>query len=271
MNPWAFVFHPGLLARRLFRKLPGFSYDNKLALDLFPRPYYAYGLHQAAVQARRLGLPKISSIEFGVAGGTGLLIMEKIAAEVTLATGVAIDIYGFDTGVGLPAPADPRDLPYVWQRGFYKMDEPALRAKLSAAKLVIGPVAETVGSFAQSHSPAPVGFVAFDLDYYTSTVDALKLFDTDSSTRLPRVFCYVDDIIGPDEELHCDFVGPLLAIDEFNANHDTKKLGRINGLPHKRVFHSAWCEQIYVMHDLQHPRYNEYLSDVENKQLPMGK
>jgi hypothetical protein len=271
MNPWAFVFHPSLLIRRLFRRWGSFSTQTKLDLDLFPRPYYAYGLHQACVQAKRLGIARISALEFGVAGGTGLCTIEAIAEELETFTGVKIDVYGFDTGQGLPAAPDPRDLPYVWQRGFYKMDEAALRKKLRRAKLILGPVAETVGGFVTSHSPAPVGFISFDMDYYTSTMDAFRLFDENPpATFLPRVFCYFDDIIGRDEELHCEFVGELLAIEEFNRRHEQKKIGQIYGLAHKRIIHAGWCEQMFVLHDLGHPRYCEYASGERDKQLKLG-
>ena len=36
--------------------------------------------------------------EFGVAGGAGLVNLERIAELVEQKTGVGIDIYGFDTG-----------------------------------------------------------------------------------------------------------------------------------------------------------------------------
>ena len=270
MNPWLAVFHPSLVAKRWIRKQADWSLKTKLELDWFPYPYYAYCLNQASVQAKRLGFERISAIEFGVAGGNGLVAMETIAAELVKEHGVAIDCYGFDTGEGLPPSTDPRDLPYAWRRGFYKMDRPALEARLTFARLVIGDVRETVPDFlATATGVAPIGFVSFDLDYYTSTVEALRLFDAPHSTRLPRTFCYFDDIIGKDDELHCEHVGELLAIDEFNAQHARLKLGRINGLAHKRIFHSAWCEQIYVLHDLAHPRYGDYTGPEDGRQAPL--
>ena len=222
MNPWLAVFHPSLVAKRWIRKQADWSLKTKLELDWFPYPYYAYCLNHASIQARRLGLERISAIEFGVAGGNGLVAMETIVAALAMEHGVAIDVYGFDTGVGLPPSADPRDLPYAWRRGFYRMDRPALEARLRSARLVIGDVRETVPDFlATAAGVAPIGFVSFDLDYYSSTVDALRLFDdAPSATRLPRTFCYFDDIIGKDDELHCEHVGELLAIAEFNRRHE---------------------------------------------------
>ena len=41
------------------------------------RPHYTWGLLHSAYLARSLGLPRISTIEFGVAGGNGLIALEK--------------------------------------------------------------------------------------------------------------------------------------------------------------------------------------------------
>jgi hypothetical protein len=270
MNALPLIFRPSLVVKRVLRRVPGLPLKTRLDLDLLPRPYYAYGIYQSAIQAKRLGLARMSVIEFGVAGGTGLVIMEQLADLLGKAVGIDIEVYGFDSGSGLPPPADNRDLPYVWKKGFYKIDEAAVRAKLHRAKLIFGLVSETVGKFAQEQKPAPIGFVAFDLDYYTSTVDAFKLFDAAGpENRLPRIFCYFDDIIGKDEELHCEHVGELAAIAEFNRAHPTLKFGRIFGLRHKRIFHSGWCDQIFVLHDLAHPQYATYLSLQADKQEPL--
>ena len=56
------------------------------------------------------------------------------------------------------------------------MDEGALRKRLTSAELVLGPVAETIPEWSNSEHP-PVGFIAFDLDYYSSTVEAFQLLD----------------------------------------------------------------------------------------------
>jgi hypothetical protein len=270
MNALAMIFRPSLVVKRILRRLPGLSLRTRLDLDLLPRPYYAYGIYQAAIEAKRLGHERMSAIEFGVAGGTGLVVMERLAELLGRAVGIDIEVYGFDSGGGLPPPADNRDLPYVWKKGFYKIDEAAVAAKLRRAKLVFGLVSQTVGNFVREQNPAAIGFIAFDLDYYTSTVEAFKLFDAAGPEhRLPRVFCYFDDIIGPDEELHCQHVGELAAIVDFNAAHPKMKLGRIFGLRHKRIFHSGWCDQMHVLHDLDHPQYATYLSVEADKQEPL--
>src|SRR5579863_6320911 len=54
------------------------------------RPQYAWGTVMAAAQARALKQSDCSVIEFGVAGGNGLLALQGIAAEVSNITGVRL-------------------------------------------------------------------------------------------------------------------------------------------------------------------------------------
>jgi hypothetical protein len=237
------------------------SLEEKITYDvLSSRPHFAYGVYSAAKQAKALGVPRISVIEFGCAGGNGLVALEEIARAVTLELNVEIDIFGFDIGEGLPRPLDYRDLPYAWKSGQFKMDIPKLEARLTEARLVIGDVAETVVPFRESEELAPIGFVSFDLDYYTSTIAAFEIFGGGFEHILPRVYCYFDDIIGPDNELHCEFSGELLAIKEFNERDDMTKLARINGLSHKRLFPAPWNDVMYVLHSFSHPQYGTYIT-----------
>ena len=133
------------------------DYPKLIKLGAVDRPNYAYIVYQAADLARRLGLPRISVLEFGVAGGRGLLNLEHHAKTVSALTGIGIEVYGFDTGMGLPPPQGYRDLPYVWQESNFKMDQEALKKRLTSAKLVLGLVEDTVKSFVKDFSPAPVG------------------------------------------------------------------------------------------------------------------
>jgi len=71
--------NPSVALQRALRSVPGLSTKLKVDLDLYRKPAYAYGIYASAAQARALGIPCISAIEFGVATGNGLLEMEKIA------------------------------------------------------------------------------------------------------------------------------------------------------------------------------------------------
>jgi len=225
------------------------SLETRMRFDISERPAYAYGVYTCAVLARRLGLEHVSVIELGVAGGAGLLALERLAAEIGPTVGVRIAVYGFDSGHGLPPPRDYRDLPHVWGEGFYQMDADGLRRRLSSAELVLGDVAETIPATLAAGTMAPVGFVAFDLDYYSSTKAALRLFEGPPATRLPRVYCYFDDITGPEIACMNEYVGELLAINEFNAQHERMKLSPILHLETEREKPAAWNQKIYALHD----------------------
>jgi len=261
-DPWSAVF-------RLWKRVPVGSLRLRIDFDLFERPHYAYCLYQSAILAQALGLPRISAIEFGVAGGRGLFALEQLASLITEETGVQIEIYGFDLGSGLPQPVDYRDLKYVWTSGYFKMDVELLNSRLTTAQLVLGDVADTVKTFIEEYRPAPIGFVAIDLDYYSSTASALSIFDSEHEYLLPRVWCYFDDIVGSDQILHCDRVGQLLAISEFKDKHEDRTLAPIHGLRNKRYRPQAWCDSVYAMHSFDHPLYDTLVGGGGPSQLPL--
>lgn len=253
--------------REFIRKRRLGSYQFRYYRDLLVRPNYAYLVLQAARLAWRLKMPRVSILEFGVAGGAGLTALEEHAAEVERLVPVKIEIYGFDTGAGLPPPEDYRDLPYHWKAGFFKMDFTALQRRLKRAKLVIGDVRSTAQSFFKEHDPAPIGAVSHDMDYYSSTWAALGIFDADPTRFLPRVFCYFDDVIGGEVELYNDFIGQRLAIHDFNAKHEKIKLSPIYYL--RSLERSApWHRQMWSAHFFDHPEYSRFVS-AENQQLPI--
>ncbi len=255
------------IARGVIRSLRLGDYPWRVELGAVERPHYAYCLYHAAVLAKRLGLRRISAIEFGVAGGNGLVNLEAHAAEVTRALGVEIDIYGFDTGEGLPEPVDHRDLPYHWKKGFYKMDVPRITARLHKAKLVLGEVKDTSVDFFHMFDPAPIGAIFYDLDFHSSTRDALAMLVANEKYHLPRVFTYFDDTVGTEMELYSDDIGQRLAIREFNQAHDEIRLGLPYHLLGRRIVES-WYHQIFIAHFFRHSLYNTFVSD-EDQQLPV--
>jgi hypothetical protein len=261
-----FLQTPSSLAQALWRRYPVGSFDLRCRLDIFERPHYAYGVQQGAYLANRLGLPAISVIEFGVAGGRGLIALEEVARLASAAYGVRIDIYGFDRAVGLPKSFGFRDLPYTWEEGFFAMDVEELRSRLTTARLVLGDIHGTVPTFIEQFDPAPIGFVAVDLDYYSSTVDALKVFDLPETYMLPRILCYFDDLVGEDHVLQNELVGELLAIQEFNADHPKSKVLPVNGMRAKRDLPANWNDSMFAMHRFDHPNYGTYVGAARHEQ-----
>jgi hypothetical protein len=255
----------------LWSMCPVGSLENRITYGIHSRPHYAYGVYWAAITAERLRVPKITVIEFGVAGGRGLVALEKISAEIAQATGVQIQVVGFDTGQGMPGPLDYRDLPHIWNQGFYPMDQEKLRSQLTHAELVLGDVADTTLAWLEAAQRAPIGFIAFDLDYYSSTKAAFNIFSRDHDQYLPRVYCYFDDVVSNDLGCMNEHVGELLAIREFNADHATRKIARIEQLRQNRTRWEVWQERMYVFHDFMHPDYTKLVvaDTTRNRQRPL--
>ncbi|MGB9147846.1 MAG: hypothetical protein WCC14_18615 [Acidobacteriaceae bacterium] len=258
-----------LIFRRLLQRFPIGSWEARLRAGAVKRPHYALCLSHAASLAQKLGYRAITVVEFGVAGGNGLLCLCDYAAEIRRAYGVELRVVGFDSGEGLPETHDVRDIHYVWPAGSFEMDRAALEARLAGrAELVLGNVAATVPRW-QPPADAPLGAVMFDLDLYSSTRDALQVLTKEN--LLPRVWCYFDDMEGSPETALTDFVGEGSAIREFN-NDPARSTLRDNVSP-ALVFKSnmpeAWHRRIHIYHRLHHPQYDLCLS-AEKHQLQLA-
>jgi hypothetical protein len=249
----------------LVKRLRLFGYLHRVEIGAVDRPHYGYCLYQGCRLAKRLGIEHVSAIEFGVAGGNGLVNLEHHAREISRSLGVKIDVFGFDTGSGLPAPVDYRDLPYHWKAGFYQMDETALRKRLHSAELVLGNILDTTRTFLTTRDPPPIAAVMVDVDLYSSTTMALKLFSNiDDRYILPRVFFYFDDINGAEAQLYSDHSGERLAIDEFNASHEQQKFSPAHYLLARKVV-LPWYHSLRVLHNFKHKRYNEFVSSGDQQ------
>lgn len=258
----------GALARRVLRTLRKYKelpLELEVVMNVTERPAYAYCAYHAAMLAKKLGIDGISLIEFGVAGGNGLLFLEKFASRLERELGLRVEVYGFDTGKGLPQLGGPEDMPYWFRRSQYRMDVDALRSRLTRAKLVFGDVRDTVSRFFEKYNPPPVGAMLNDLDLYTSTIESLRIFDHDVNHFLPRVFMYLDDVIGSEMQMYGRSNGELLAISEFNKRHDSIHVGlNRNLLPQYNV---QYRYQIYYAHLAHHPMYNTYVGGDEQQQV----
>jgi hypothetical protein len=219
--------------------------------------------------AENIGVKRVCLIEFGVAGGNGLIALDRAAQLLELQFNVRVDVYGFDSGQGLPKPADYRDLPNIFSQGGYPMDEKQLKKRLNRAELIIGPVKETVPSFIAS-KPAPVTFIANDLDLYSSTVESFKLLAAGTSVLMPRIHCHFDDILG---FTFADHNGERLAIAEFNRSMSLRKISPIYGLRYyvpTSCMDANWVEKAYMVHVLDHPLYNKYDGLVRRERFDLA-
>lgn len=234
------------------------SFREKVRYDLIDRPNYATGLLMAADMARFCGISTITAIEFGVAEGHGLLNMCKLAEMVTQETGIQFHIVGFDTGEGLPQLEDYRDHPEIWNTGdFAGVDKASLEAKLPAnAHIVWGDIRQTLAG-AIEDIKAPVGFIANDLDLYSSTMASFALLDACYKKLLPVIISYFDDTHGSPTRIGSLFrnrwAGQLAAIEDFNREHPWRKIDRLYTLKARRPMDKElWLEQMFGIHILDH-------------------
>jgi hypothetical protein len=237
----------------LNRLLPKIAGQNQ-GID---RLDYAWGALQGINLAKVLGLERVSLIEFGVAGGNGLVALERIAQVLQTIFAIDVDIYGFDAVAGMPKSKDHRDLPNLWREGHYPLDRGRLEQKLNKAKLFLGMVEETVSQFIDS-KPAPIAFIAFDLCFYSSTAHAFQVFEADQSVLLPRVHCFFMNILA---RTFGDHNGERAAISDFNASHAMRKISKIHGLQYYvrgSLARQRWVEQFYMAHIFDHELYGSY-------------
>ena len=186
-----------------------------------------------------------------------------IANEVSKLTGVEFEIFGFDTGEGMPEPLNYKDHPEKYFTGDYPLvNREALLKKLpNNAKIIFGNIGNSIKDFIQEIK-YPIGFVSVDVDYYYSTVDCLKLFNYPVKYFLPYVFTYFDDIYNIDHNPYC---GELLAINEFNQKNELRKISQATLLTNTRIFRrSPWTRQIYLTHIFDHEsRSIQYIKDTK--------
>lgn len=248
-------------------------YKQYLTNGNLPYLYYAKLVYASALQAKKLGYDAISVIEFGVAGGNGLLSLQFHAREISKLLGIEIQVYGFDSGEGLVKTEETYlDMPFWWQPGFFKMDYKKLEKKLDNTQLIIGDVNNTCKNFFEEHKPAPVAAVMVDVDLYSSTVPVLNMLDTDYDNVLPRILMFFDDVMKGYECL-----GENVAIKEFNKQHEgsicispegTEQGFRwLNG---ENQLHQSWAPDgnDKVCHYFKHPKYKELIREVSSE-LPL--
>jgi hypothetical protein len=235
--------------------------------DISRKPQYLLGITEAAKQAIFEGISSISAIEFGVAGGAGLLVMQEEAEVVSQKTGIDIRVYGFDMGTGLPQLiGDYRDHPDIWNPGDYPMNEAALRQKLSPrTRLILGNVEQTVGQLLEPPGIPSLGFVSIDVDLYSSTRAALNVFRAAGRKMLLHVPMYFDDV---DMFYTHSKGGELLAMKEFNDEQHDVFIDQWRGIKAFRPFPEApYLDRFFIAHDLK--RISEFRRERAAQVLPV--
>jgi hypothetical protein len=187
-----------------------------------------------------------------VASGAGLLNMIELAPQIQRETGVKLRIVGFDTGRGLPPVQGYKDHPELWNGGdFATEDKEALSRRVAGgAELIWGDIGDTVGPWAETmDESAPLGFVSVDVDIYTATRAALRCLDGKPEKYNPAVSMYFDDVTF---FFANRWAGELAAIEEFNQEHELRKIGPDMSLGRRPVMNDNWYPNMYACHILDH-------------------
>jgi len=191
-----------------------------------------------------------------------------VAEKTRTATGIEFHVLGFDTGKGMPPAVDYRDLPEVFQEGDFPMDVNLLNRALPAfAKLVIGDIEDTIPAFlSTANADAPIGFVAIDVDYYSSAAKALRILTAEPNRYLPIAPVYLDDI-GVDGSN--PWTGELLAVDEFNRDNRFRKIAPFTLLRSRRIFkNTQWIDRMFAAHIHDHALRSPTVRRPEKYVLP---
>src|SRR5579871_2953995 len=224
-----------------------YAFEWAALFDALPYPSYAVGLQIASRYATLAGVKSFSALEFGVAGGNGLVALSRYARQVSQQTGLGIHVAGFDSGSGLPATGDLRDAPWWWSSGDYPCDHDRLRARLpETTELVLGDIRQTFPQWLASSDAPPVGFVSVDVDQYTGAAAICEAIGgADVSRILPFVSFYFDDIL---VFAVPRWAGELCAIDEFNDSHPSRVFDRDDWLRQNRPYsEKLWLERMYTL------------------------
>lgn len=227
------------------------------------KPHYETILLESCKEAKKLGINNVSVLELGVAGGNGIIALEKYKKSIESYLKIKIDIYGFDTGEGMPKSNLKEDLIFAFKPGQFKIDKDSI-AKKTNSKIFYGDIKNTVGDFIKLN-PNKICCIFFDLDYYSSTKAFLDQVNTLKKYLLPRVLCYFDDLHVPEKYIS-SVNGVPLAINEFNSLNTNCKLGA--SVDHILDFKFTLAKSlIYVLHDFDNPDYNRFIGHAYGDDL----
>jgi hypothetical protein len=235
--------------------------DPALAVDR----RYVFGAVHGAYLASRLGIDRVSFLEFGTGRGGGVDKLERLADLVWQEFGVQAAVRTFDIGTGVPPAASLADLPQQNPPGSYSdFDADATRARFRRpdTELLLGRFDDSVPAYI-GRDDAPVAFVSFDTGVHSATSQALRIVRDASPERLlPRVVCFFEPILA---YTYAWFNGDWRAIGEHNEQErDDGELGwrrplaPILGLHYyapRRLCHDPWVEKYFLAHVTDHPLY----------------
>jgi hypothetical protein len=230
-----------------------YAFERAALFDAVRYPCYAVGLQTACKYAALAGASGFTAIEFGVAGGNGLVELSKYATRLRQRTGLKIKVVGFDGGSGLPVSLDRRDAPWLWNPGDFPSDLDQLRRVLPPeAELVVGRIQDTLPQWIKEKLELPIGFVSVDVDMYSGTAAICEAMGSaDVSWLLPFISFYFDDAL---RYLTPRCIGELAAVFEFNNSHPDRQFDRDDWIAEGRPFgERLWLKRMYSLCCFDHP------------------
>lgn len=186
-----------------------------------PKPQYFLGLKRALDLAKKQNITRFSIIEFGVAEGNGILILESYVKALLCGTNngnFEIKVFGFDTFEGLPEPG-VQDAKF-WKKGDYPSNKELLESLLDSeiTSLFKGFFNKSIPLVRQNLLDYPPLFISVDCDLYQSTKDVMN----EIKQVLPNAsYWYFDDTR---LNFCSEKVGERLAIKEFNEEQNKFEL-----------------------------------------------
>ena len=135
--------------------------------------------------------------------------MENIKSKFEKKYKLEIKIFGFDTFEGMPKSRNKYDQLYDWNEGDYYSRYNDVNSSLKYTKLIKGDVKNSINlKLFNDHGISNVLIIFFDLDFFTSTNYAFKIFEKSFSKILsPRVGLFFDNLHSSSE-----FSGEYLSI-----------------------------------------------------------
>jgi hypothetical protein len=124
------------------------------------------------------------------------------------------------------------------------------------ARLIFGDINYTIEQLKPLLSPNnPLGFVAIDVTLYSATAGALRCLEwAPDLYPLGVSMCFDDTQFFFANE----WSGELLAMKEFNARNEHRKIGEDRSLPVRRPpQHMGWYRSMFICHVLDHEIRNE--------------
>jgi len=224
------------------------------------RPHYETIMLESALEAKRLNYTEITVLELGVGGGNGILSLLKYKKNIEKYCNIKINIYGFDTGKGLPKLQSNFDLPFLWHEG--QFDQSLNLDSFKKAKIIKGDIKNSFDELIK-YNPKNISAIFFDMDLYSSTANFLNQINKIEKFLSPRVLCYFDDIFNTFHHIN-EFNGEILAINEFNKSNNNIKIGK--SVDNIKDFRFPLAKgKVFNMQKFDHVDYNKYLGLKMNK------